>query len=281
MRKLFVLAASMCLASAAFAHQPEGDLFFAYQFADGNTPVADGDASDWDGVPDSYTLGNDLFFGGGFVEGDREQGSIVPSDMSITHQVGWNETDNRLYTLTTVFDDAHNTDRTGGCFCTDDAIEVEVNMDHSARADQNVDFANGLAYKYAVPPVDGAYAFTRPVAGVADDWLTPGSEWLDFGWSFTGAEFGESTYTYELSISPIESFAFEGNLDSVIPWDLEEDDLFHLNINVADIDVEATYHGFWSTSATSWATDFVLDEMVDGATAVETSTWARIKAQYK
>jgi len=281
MRKPIVLAAIFCLASAGFAHEPAGEEFLVYQFADGNTPTADGDDSDWDGVPDSYTIGiYKLFDPSQYHEAGRGESDV--SDMNITHRVGWNETDNRLYVVTTVFDNIH--DRTGeGCFCTDDSYELEVNMDHSAHADENPEgFVNRIAYKYAVPPVDGGYAFSRPVAAVADDWLFPGSEWLDFGWSFTGDEFGESTYTYEQSITPIESFAWDGSEGSAEVWDLEEDDLFHLAIGVGDVDDPSdAYHGFWSTSPTAWTTDFVLDEMVDSPTAVENDTWARIKAQYK
>jgi hypothetical protein len=282
MRKLLALSAIVCFAGASFAHEPADTEYLVYQFADGNTPDADGDLSDWDLVPDSYTIGNDKIYGTIDQGAGTGVGLSDASDLNMTHRVGWNENANRLYFATTIFDNVHNTDRAGGCFCVDDALEIEVNMDHSAHADENVDVANRIAYKYAVPPVDGAYAFSRPIAGVTE-WLYPGSEWLDFGWSFTGEEFGESTYYYEMSITPIESFPLDEAtaLEGVEVWDLEEGDLFHLALNVGDIDVEDTYHGFWSTSPTSWTTDFVLDELIDTQTAVEAGSWARIKAQYK
>jgi len=282
MKRLASLAAVLCFVGASFAHEPADTEYLVYQFADGNTPDADGDLSDWDIVPDSYTIGNDKIYGTIDQGAGTGVGLSDPSDLNMTHRVGWNENANRLYVVTTVFDNLH--DRTGeGCFCTDASYDLEVNMDHSAHADENPeDFVNRIAYKYAVPPVDGAYAFSRPVAAVADAWLFPGSEWLDFGWSFTGEEFGESTYTYEQSIVPIESFAWDGSEGSAVVWDLEEGDLFHLAIGVGDVDVPSdAYHVFWSTSPTAWTTDFVLDEMIDTLTAVENDSWARIKAQYK
>ena len=281
MKKIVVLLAVMCLVGAAVAHQPEGELFFVVQFPDGGTPDIDGNDADWAGVPAEYTIGIDkLYDPSQFQSADR--GGADVSDMNITHRVGWNDTDNKLYFVTTVFDNVHNIDRTDQGFYKDDALEIEVNPDHSDNPEQNVDVANRIAYKFAVPPINDGYAFSRPIAGVTE-WLFPGSEWLDFGWSFEGEEFGESTYTYELSLTPIESFPLDQAtaLEGVEVWDLEEDDVIHLALGVGDIDEGDTYWGFWSTSPTAWNTDFVLDEMNPAMTAVETDTWARIKAQYK
>jgi hypothetical protein len=282
MKKVIVFAAVMCLVGAGVAHEPAGEQFFVYQFADATVPTIDGEGSDWGIVPSDYIIGMDkLFDPSQFQEAERGGGDL--SDMNATYRVGWNENSNRLYFLVTVFDNIHNTDRANpGAFYLDDAVEIEVNMDHSAHADENVDVANRIAYKFAVPPVDGSYFFSRPIAGVTE-WLFPGSEWLDFGWSFEGEEFGESTYTYELSLTPIEYFPLDeaSALEGVEVWDLEEDDLIHLAIAAADIDEEDTYWGFWSTSPTAWTTDFVLDEMIDAPTAVEADSWARVKAQYK
>jgi hypothetical protein len=280
MKMLLALFSVACLAGTGFAHEPAGEQYYVVQFPDGGTPTIDGNDDDWAHVPDEYTIGMDKLFDPGQMQ-EAERGGGDLSDMNINHVVGWNDNNNKLYFMTTVFDNVHNTDREGGCFCVDDALEIEVNMDHSAHADENVDVANRIAYKFAVPPIDGAYAFSRPIAGVTE-WLFPGSEWMDFGWSFTGEEFGESTYTYEMSITPIESFPLDEAtaLDGAIVWDLEEDDLIHLALNVGDIDEGDTYWGFWSTSPTSWTTDFVLDRIDDRVTAVETGTWARIKAHH-
>ena len=287
MKKLVVFSVVIGLVSIGSAHQPEGEIFFVVQFPDAWVPTIDGESSDWDIVPENYAIGIDKLYDPSQFQ-EAERGGADVSDMNITHRVGWNDNFNKLYFATTVFDNVHNTDRADpGPFYKDDALEVEVNMDHSAREDQNTEVANRIAYKFAVPPIEGAYAFSRPIAGVTE-WLFPGSEWLDFGWSFTGEQFGESTYTYELSLTPFESFPLdtETALDGAIVWDMEEGDLIHLALGVGDIDEGDDYWGFWSTSPTAWNTDFVLEE-IDPAlernieTAVESGTWARIKAQFK
>ena len=283
MKKLFVFSVVIGLFSTSSAHQPEGEIFFVVQFPDAVVPTIDGESSDWDIVPGNYAIGIDKLYDPSQFQ-EAERGGADVSDMNITHRVGWNDNLNKLYFVTTVFDNVHNTDRADpGPFYKDDALEVEVNMDHSAREDQNTEVANRIAYKFAVPPIEGAYAFSRPIAGVTE-WLFPGSEWLDFGWSFTGEEFGESTYTYELSLTPFESFPLdtETALDGAIVWDMEEGDLIHLALGVGDIDEGDDYWGFWSTSPTAWNTDFVLEEMDPALeTGVESDTWARIKAQFE
>jgi hypothetical protein len=281
MKKVVVLAAVFGLVGTSIAHQPEGELEFVVQFPDEAVPSVDGNDGDWGGVPSRYLMGSDQLYNSYTEEG---RGQDDRSDMNITHMVGWNDNLNKLYFLTRVFDNVHNTDRADpGPFYKDDALEIEVDTQHKPQSEQNVDVADRIAYKFAVPPVSDAYYFTRPVAGVAA-WLAPGTEWVDFGWSFDGDEFGESTYTYELAITPIESFPKDEATaqDGVTVWDLEEGDVIHLSINVGDIDAGDDYHGFHSLSPTSWNTDFALDEIAsDFATAVETDTWARIKAQFK
>ena len=295
MRKVVVLFSVMAfalgLAGTGFAHLPEGEINFAVQFPDGATPTIDGDLADWDIVPaNPYTLRNDKLFDSAQFQ-DVGRGEIDATDMNITHRFGWNDTDNRIYFATVVFDNVHNTDRADpGRFFHDDAWEVEVNPDHTPREEHNQDFANQFSYKFAVPPHQDTFMFLRPLRGVT--WLVPGSEWLDFGWSFDGEEFGESTYFYEMSLVPFESMPLDEAtaLDGAEVFDLEEGEIIHLSINVGDVDAGDDYFGFWGTSPAGCCqgeNDFVLTE-IDQAlldnlsgTAVESDTWGRIKSRFK
>ena len=290
MKKVVVLSAILGLMGASFAHLPEGELNFAVQFPDGVTPTIDGDLGDWDIVPTNpYTIRNDKLFDSAQFQ-EAERGEIDATDINITHRFGWNETDNKLYFATVVFDNVHNLDRADiGRFFHDDAWEVEVNPDHTPREEHNQDFANQFSYKFAVPPIENSFNFVRPLAGLT--WLVPGSEWLDFAFSFTGEEFGESTYFYEMSLTPFESMPLDEAtaLDGAIVWDLEEGDTIHLSINVGDVDAGDDYRGFWGTSPAGCCqaeNDFVLTEIdpaleANVGTPVKSDTWGRIKSQFK
>jgi hypothetical protein len=299
MRKVFagVSIAFLSLATIASAHNPPGELFFAVQFPDGAVPSIDGDLSDWDIVPaNPYSVLNDRLYSPVADIQPVGRGEIDASDMNIRHLFGWNENANKLYVASEIFDNVHNTDRENpSAFWQDDAWEVEVNPDHTATEDHNAEGepANNFSYKFAVPPVDGAYQFYRPMANLA--WLVDGSDWVSFGWSFTGEQYGESTYYYELAITPIESLP---RTDDATPeqaevYDLIENEIIHLSITAGDFDEACTecvlesYHGFWTMSPESCCTgtnDVVLAEvdpaMADAGTAVEDVSWGKIKAGY-
>jgi hypothetical protein len=276
--------------SMASAHLPPGELFFAAEVPDGYINV-DGDISEWDVFPAIYQIGNErLFDPAQFQEAAR--GEIDISDINILHRFGWNENANTLYMATRIFDNVHNIDRVfGSCHCNDDNWEVEVNPDHSASEDQNNEGnpVNNISYKWVVPPLDGNYQSIEPIGDLA--WLSDGSETVSFGWSFTGDQFGESTYTYELSVVPIDALPREGatpeNTDFHI---LGVEDIIHMSMTMGDVDVEQanhSYNGFWSLSPESCCkgvNDFVMAGMEEGVfpdgTAVDATSWGQIKAGY-
>ena len=141
-------------------------------------------------------------------------------------------------------------------FWQDDAWEVEVNADHTPTEEHNLEGepANNFSYKWAVPPVEGAYQFYRPVSAL--EWLVDGSEWVDFGWGYDGEQFGESTYYYELAITPLTSLPNDASAtpDQAVVFDLEENEIIHTSVTVGDFDeactecVTESYQGFWTMS---------------------------------
>lgn len=276
------------LASFAGAHQPVGELFFIVQFPDNVAPTIDGDLSDWNIVPASpYVIAADKMFDPAqFNEAGR--GELDLSDFNPTQIVGWNDNMNKLYFACSIFDNIHNIDRENPAYhWNDDNWEVEVNPTHLAAEEQNLgdEPVNRIAYKWVVPPLEGVYQSIEPIGDLT--WLSDGTDYVSFGWSFEGEMFGESTYYYELSVSPIASLARENATpDNTEFFDLEQDEIVHISIFNGDIESGDDYQGFWGTSPESSniaVNDFVLAEMdpavADAAsTAIEGVSWGQIKA---
>ena len=258
----------------------------------------DGDLSDWDVVPiDPYTIRNDRLYSPVAEIQPVGRGEIDVSDINIRHIMGWNDNANKLYVMSEVFDNIHNADRENpSAFWQDDAWEVEVNPDHTPTEEHNLEGepANNFSYKWAVPPVEGSYQYYRPVSAL--EWLVDGSEWVNFGWGFSGEQFGESTYRYELAITPITSLPNDASAtpDQAVVFDLGENEIIHTSITVGDFDEACTecvlesYQGFWTMSPEMCCTgtnDVVLAEMEPSlasaaSTAVESVSWGQIKAAY-
>ena len=85
-------------------------------------------------------------------------------------------------------------------------------------------------------------------------WMTSGSQWIEIASTFEGEEFGESTYTYELRILPIERMprSDEATEDQVEIHDLTEGGVIHVTATVNDVDGGAgdgdNRIGMWSTN---------------------------------
>ena len=285
---LMVLLVSAGLASA---HNPPGELFFLFQFPDNAVPTIDGDLSDWNVVPDKpYVIRSDkLYDPAQFHEAGR--GELDLSDFNPLHILGWNENFNKLYFANQVFDNIHNTDREDPArHWDDDNWEVEVNPTHLAADEQNLsdEPVNRIAYKWVVPPIEGVYQSLEPIGNLA--WLSDGGDFTSYGWSFDGDQFGESTYYYELGITPIAEIPREGATpDNIEIYDLEEEDIIHISINNGDIDApqsDHAYQGFWGTTPESSniaLNDFVLAPLEEGidfsaGTSVEATSWGQLKS---
>lgn len=293
---LLVVALVMGSIAIAGAHTPEGEKFFAVQFPDGAVPVMDGDHSDWDIVPESpYHVRNDRLSAPDPSILTAERGSQDPSDLNMNHIIGWNDSENKLYFASEIFDNIHNVDREDVArFWDDDALEIEVNPDATAAEEHNLEGepVTNISYKWVVPPIEGQYQYVEPIATYA--WLQDGGDYLNFGWSFSGDMFGESTYLYEMSITPILALSQDeaSSLEGSIFLDLEEGIELHISVNVGDIDLAGgndNYQSFWGFStdvpccnATSDVIMAELDplllEALGSATAVEATSWGRIKA---
>ena len=79
--------------SPTWGHQPEGEVYRAFQFSDSQVPSIDGDLSDWEIVGDSYTILTGQFYD--LVNPEVEAGDS--EDFSVRLMVGWNKASNRIY----------------------------------------------------------------------------------------------------------------------------------------------------------------------------------------
>lgn len=288
MRRVCAVVASLILGTVAltWGHTRNNELFFAVQFPDGNVPVADGNLSDWAVVPDvPYVISSEKFVD--MYYGTTTRGEINVSDMAIRALWGWNDNNNRLYLMAEVFDDRHIADRdTPNAWWADDAWEIYVNPQHLSPTEQN--YTNGLqSWNQSVPIASDNLGQMLPAFAWREN-PDNGIHWK-FGWSFEGEMYGESTYFYEMWVQPYDFIPEDGSLDDAIRSDLEEEDIVHFSMAFDDDDDGGTQRtNFWSTSDTGCCTadsDLLLNAMDEdiewgAATAVQSTTWGRIKSQF-
>lgn len=297
MKKILTTAfASLGLVVAAQAHEPPGELLVAVNFPDANVPVIDGDPSEWAPVPlEQYGIFSESLFSiHGFAGENVDRGGLDASSMQIRHIVGWNDDTNNVYITSRVFDNIHVTQRQDpGKFFWDDSVEYELNAAHQARDDLNPgDDATSFSYKFAFPVYQETFEWYRPILNLP--WMTSGSDYIEIAHSFTGDEFGESTYDYELRIRPIHRMprSDEATEDQVEVHDLSEGEIIHITLTVNDVDGGDgdgdNRIGMWSTNPISCChagQDLLLtpaDDNIDWGTgtSVEANSWGRIKAQF-
>jgi hypothetical protein len=295
MKKLLSIIAMLSVVISVGAHEPPGELFVAVQFPAGSEPTIDGDDSDWSAVPlEQYGIFSDLLYSiHGFAGENIDRGGLDASSMQIRHIVGWSASTNNLYMTSRVYDNIHVTVRQDpGRFYWDDSFEYEVSPQNLSRDENNQgESANSFSYKFAFPVFQETFEWYRPNRNLP--WLTAGSQWVDVAASYEGEEFGESTYTYEARVLPINSMpkSEEATEAQVEVHTLSEGEVIHMTLTINDVDGgegdEDNRIGMWSTSPVGCChadSDFLMapaDPAISwGATAVESSSWGRIKAQF-
>ncbi len=96
-QSIILLFISICLN----AYSIPGKEYKIFQFKKGQIPRIDGQFSDWEMVPDSYTIGLDQLM-------DTEYGhgtNLDPADFDLNVKVGWVKDLNRLYFYVEAYDD--------------------------------------------------------------------------------------------------------------------------------------------------------------------------------
>jgi hypothetical protein len=246
-----VVLLTLCMAVGAWGHAWNNQLFFAVQFPDANVPVVDGNLSDWSVVPDvPYLIGSDVMADPYY--GNLIQGEIDVSDMAIRSFWGWNESSNRLYAMAEVFDDRHVVDRAAPDeWWADDAWEIYIDVAHlDPASEQRWEDGTKQSWNLSVPIAADNLGQMLPSHAWRTDPDT--SPYWGFGWSFTGEEFGESTYSYEIWMEPFDFIAEDGDLDNSTLSTIEEDQLIHMSMAFDDDDDGGTERtNFWTTTDTA------------------------------
>ena len=301
-RCFMALALIFAFASIGSAHEPPGEVYFAFQFPLHAVPTIDGDLSDWDMVdPEIFEISVE---GGHIQETVRGTDSGELSDFNARSIWAWNEEMNRVFSFAFVVDDYLNNDRDDPTvFNWDDDWHFVLDADHSGGDMFNNDwndlsederrdlyFVTGQLWQIHVPPIDGYWAFKYIEA---TDWETTGRElpfpeYAQVGWARTGETGGPGTYTYEIMMTPWETWSWDGPEQSTIV-DLEEGNIIHVGSLSKDYDLDSSYEGSYDFPAVHnvWRNGNLMGDMelleVDDSlfpTAVENDSWGRIKSHY-
>ena len=305
-RRLFwsfaLLGCITCLPGSVRAHLPADFTYFAVQFPDTYLPMLDGDLSEWDILAEKYIVYTEDMYGHLACRNKGGGPCLNLSDLALRSACGWNDSTNRLYFMAEVFDDIHQTDRANPqCNWTDDCWEIMIDANHSGgrhawfsdlteEENKRLNGAEGTQCIVAEPPVQDV-DFTT---GNASTWTSEPGDYYDIGWDFTGDEFGESTYYYELFIYPFSDLNWEGP-DVSRHHDLTEGEIVGIGLAFGDFDeLSDSYDSYWTISggdATCGLSEALADvfmspmdpalegAVIDGA-AVEADTWGRIKSTF-
>ena len=303
-----VLALVIGVAGMAWAHLPEATTYYAWGFAAGQEPTADGNIADWAGIQatdaatwnavavtteEYYEVLVGLGIGGAGVD---------LSTFAVTAAMGWSDATDRFYMMAEWFDNIHQIDRENPAqIWSDDVWEFGIDATHSGgtydppeggwadeATQKDLQGSRHQQYKLAVPPFPNVFVEEKNASTwLIGDGLPPKAYW-DAGWTYTGDQFGESTYTIEMMLTPWEFLDYRGPDNSQIK-DLAAGEIVGVSWCFGDFDEEPLdYAGFWSLTGANpnlgiQLADFYLlptTEIKGGPAAVESKTWGRIKSQF-
>jgi hypothetical protein len=290
---MFVMSAGL------WAHFPNAE-FFAVGFTAAGVPTIDGDLSDWDLVPEEYwvTMEND------FEETRRGVGTDFDfDDLNMKLIIGWAPSTNRIYSYLWVSDNIMQSDKRAETarFNYDDESHFVVDADHSggpiygAWNDlpedewRRLEATTAQLYSTIVPPIDGYWSWIYQ----GQWWLTQSgqgsccADLLQIGWQMNGQQGGTGVWHFEHMVTPWEHLDFDGQENSTI-FTLAEGGTIGIGYLWKDYDNSDIYEGSFDFPKNHdvWLNadlmaDFELLAPDEGLTAVEASSWGRIKATFE
>ena len=303
MRRIFLLAVAMTMvAAASWGHVPDDRTFLAWQWPDSALPVIDGNLDEWAIVPQVYVLTPDD------THDALYSNPVDKADLDFRGYIAYNDASDKIIMASSVFDDEHERDNTdpGQCNCNDDNFEMWIDGDHAgspyvaeygtaegASTEERQRATNSTLqwWSIAVPPVGDRDVQSGSTGQWQDD-----PPHFDFAWSFTGEQFGESTYFYEMSFTVWDDLDYSSPESSTAST-LDEGEIIGINVIWSDYDGSLAttvnddgstgYDAYWITGGPCCdginASDFLLAPLDGSAfpTAVATETWGRLKARFK
>lgn len=236
LQKTILLFVSILFLSFA---RPEKE-FKIFQFPQDQIPRIDGDFSDWNMLPESYTIGLSELKNTRFGEGNK----LDPKDFDLKVKVGWAKGLNRLYFYIDAWDDYWDFRDTG---LRQDIFELVVDGDYSGGKfinDANWDMPNRLKdqpfFEGKGTSAQNYHVFTP---ALNKDWTMP---WGNFPWikefpfansacqyNFNPGESGR--LQMEFYITPFDFSSFDGPENSVIS-NLKENNIVGISWAMLDFD---------------------------------------------
>ena len=264
-----------------------GEMQYVFQFPDGMTPTIDGDISDWDIVPELYWIHEENMVQDEGIEFD-------PSDHNMKFAWGWNDTENRIYFATWIYDDSYM--ESGEYF------SIYVDASHSKLGPDAIYVTSpdeekerwfwALANKYYfLRPEKGTTMYSYNTTDPDWDCMPPyGDHGLQFLDGALGSN-GPSTVTAEMMVTPWEDLNSQSgetaaeSLPKSKILDLTENELIGIELAKSDTDVDEDRDyrtvfaaGYYADNAGLWG-DWLLSPLEEGL-AVESATWGRIKSSF-
>lgn len=247
--KYFLLIAYFGIVSTGSSLAQEVPLYFGiYQFPPNRIPSIDGNAADWQLVPDSLAIGIDAL-----KNVNAPDGTIDTNNMNVTVKVGWVNGLNRLYFLYEAYDNYWNFSRTS---LASDIFELVVDGDRSGgpfidrfHPDTTIDLMDAYFTFHGVH-AQNYHIFTPPGD---KDWamLWGPQTWLkslpyaQSAYRYEFAPGGHGRLTLEFYITPFDFASAAGPAHS-IPSQLVEHKTIGLGWGVIDYDDEPdALPGFW------------------------------------
>ncbi len=229
---------------------PPGRIYQVFQFPADRIPRIDGDPSDWDMVPENYSIGLDQMH-----DDEHKHAQPDPKDLDVHVKVGWVKGLNRLYFLYEAYDNYWDFADPG---LHNDTFEIVVDGDRSGgplipqfrnNADQDTWDAH-----FSMHGVQAQnYHIMTPAEG--KDWALawgcqPWDKELPYAnhaqsYSFRPGEAGK--YVLEFYITPFDYAGCDGPQQAV-ESQLSENKIIGLSWAVIDYDGAAKNNGFWNLS---------------------------------
>ena len=298
---ILALALTGVLATSAWAHKPEGVEFFAPHIPDALLPDIDGNDNDWSWYPQDLVITHDMLLS----RAGNDPRDIADIDVSM--RIAWNESTNKLYFALEAFDNfIHRDTENAQDIYTEDGWTISTDPDHSGGffhagdLEQNVMGTQGQQW-VVHPPGPAA---TMWVYDFGEDFFSKVERrggydgmWFSFPpWgdiavgppSAVPVSEGDTDVTlfYEFAWTLFDHLDY-GGPDSSIEHVLAEEQIIHLGSHYQDHDEAGDdWDSQWGLNDETHATrdgsaqpDWVMVKIdIDVPTAVQTSTWGRIKS---
>tara|TARA_Y100000588_G_scaffold321032_1_gene351988 strand:- start:338 stop:1225 length:888 start_codon:yes stop_codon:yes gene_type:complete len=287
---VIVLALALSLAGSASAHSPEGWLGFAWQWPAGAEPVIDGNGSEFAAIPAEWWQTTEMF-------PDTQGGvDINRADFDAKAVITYSRATNFIYAYSEVFDDFSTAADTWQFLVDVDHVGDDVGLRFpEGTTDEDKERLRGSrAQQYEIWNTAGDSDVIGPTETLffwgKASWL-PEQGWYQAEHTFEGTYGGEGTTYLEVLFG---SFT---NLDQEDPsaaewYDLDEGIIIGLGYNWMDVEdpaqsANSPWESFYNLTQNNEmffngaaASDFLLAEVDPGFTAVEATTWGRVKSQF-